>query len=145
MNYENFLSEENGKIVFIECWMDRCIDRCDEYIPSYPYWNDAYNPNSWVNEGMDICKNKAISQTKALCEIFKDKGIKIDFVIFFDNDIKYKPNEETGWKIYSIDDFLNIDHEKENYEGCVYYGYSKIVFEKGTSKDDVLKILSLKF
>lgn len=145
MNYENFLIEENGNITFVECWMDRCIDREDEYIPTYPYWNDAYTPNSWVDEGMDICNNEATSQTTDLCNTFKESGIKIDSVVLFDKDTKYKPDEETGWTVYSIDDFLNIDYEKENYEGYVYYGYSKIVFEKGTSKNDILKVLSLKF
>lgn len=26
ISYEIFLHQENGKIAFVECWMDRCID-----------------------------------------------------------------------------------------------------------------------
>ena len=141
MNYDNFLREENNKIVFVECWMDRCIDRNDEYIPSYPYWNDEYTPNSWVSEGLEICKNKASEQTKSLMDMFAQKGILIESVVLFDEGINYKPEEETGWNIYSIDDFLSMEHEKISYEGYVYYGYSKIIFSDGVLKEDILDIL----
>lgn len=141
MNYENFLKTENNKIIFVECWMDRCIDRNDGYIPSYPYWSNVYNPNNWVSEGLDISENKANENMTKLVEMFDANGICIDSCVLFDKDIKYKPNEETGWTVYAIEEFLNIDHKKESYEGYVYYGYSKIVFTDGVLKEDIITVL----
>lgn len=141
MNYESFIREENNRVVFLECWFDRCIDRNDEYIPSYPYWTNNYTPTSWVEEGLDNCIESAENKIDSLILKFTTEDVSIGDVIYFDKDTKYKPNTEAGWDVYSINEFLNANHKKCNYEGYVYYGYSKIIFNENVTKDRVTSSL----
>lgn len=140
MCIENFYYEEDGFIIFEEGWFDRCIDRGGEYIPSFPYWSDTYTPEYWINEGSEIVNNSS----DKLIEWFKKESEKrgIDIVwAKFDEDFRNMPSEETGWKTYSKNDFLNTNHKEVNYEGYVFYGYTKIKFSKKHSKETILKLI----
>lgn len=142
----NFLEITDDYAIFTECWFDRCIDRYNpeignyDYLPTYPYWANIFTPEEWIEEG----KNEVAEASNLLIEKIKEKakhyGIKIE-ECYFDENPGLAPKEESGYEVYTINDFLNLDYKEIEYEGYVYYGATIVKFNKDSNLKSIVSLM----
>lgn len=139
----NFIKKiDDGVWQFRELWFDRCIDRQGEYIPFFPYWLDRYTPKQWVKEGFEICNIEACEFTEKVRAIFKENSIEIIKSEIFNTEFTDIPEEEAGCAVYSVDNFLSLNHKEVGYEGYVFYGATFLTFKTNKSMQEIADLIA---